>query len=141
MSAKAKAASKPAKEVKKAPAAVEKEAKKAKGKGAKESDDPVEAERAQLNSGEESVDMEELEEQEEEAAARSSGSSSSAAAIAASSEMSASFKNFRNHPDMENFYRFIYENDLRHEALQIIDELAAKKLAVKKPVTGKAKHS
>lgn len=32
-------------------------------------------------------------------------------------------KNFRNHPDMENFFRFIYENDLRHEALQIIDEI------------------
>jgi len=32
-------------------------------------------------------------------------------------------KNFRNHPDMENFYRFIYENDLRIEALQILDEL------------------
>ncbi|MBI2605056.1 MAG: hypothetical protein HYW49_03140 [Deltaproteobacteria bacterium] len=29
-------------------------------------------------------------------------------------------KNFRNHPDMENFFRFIYENDLRIEALEII---------------------
>ncbi len=46
-------------------------------------------------------------------------------------EMSASFKNFRHHPDMENFYRFIYENDLRHEALGIIDELIAEKLAKK----------
>lgn len=34
-------------------------------------------------------------------------------------------KNFRNHPDMENFYRFIYENDLRIEALQIIDNMLA----------------
>lgn len=32
-------------------------------------------------------------------------------------------KNFRNHPDMENFFRFIYENDLRIEALHIIDEI------------------
>lgn len=32
-------------------------------------------------------------------------------------------KNFRNHPDMENFFRFIYENDLRLEALHIIDEI------------------
>lgn len=32
-------------------------------------------------------------------------------------------KNFRNHPDMENFFRFIYENDLRVEALHIIDEI------------------
>ncbi len=32
-------------------------------------------------------------------------------------------KNFRNHPDMENFYRFIYEHDLRLEALEIIDQI------------------
>jgi hypothetical protein len=43
-------------------------------------------------------------------------------------EMSASFKNFRHHPDMENFYRFIYENDLRHEALAIIDEIMEEKV-------------
>ncbi len=45
-----------------------------------------------------------------------------------STEISASFKNFRHHPDMENFYRFIYENDLRHEALAIIDVIQAEKL-------------
>ena len=38
-----------------------------------------------------------------------------------------SLKNFRNHPDMENFYRFIYESDLRHEALQIVDQAIATK--------------
>lgn len=32
-------------------------------------------------------------------------------------------KNFRHHPDMENFYRFIHENDLRTEALEIIDAI------------------
>ncbi len=32
----------------------------------------------------------------------------------------ATMKNFRNHPDIENFYRFIFENDLRLEALEII---------------------
>jgi CO/xanthine dehydrogenase Mo-binding subunit len=77
------------------------------------------------------VDLEELEEQEEEAAAQSSQQGGNAAAIAAASggttEMSASFKNFRHHPDMENFYRFIYENDLRHEALGIIDEIMVEK--------------
>ncbi len=76
------------------------------------------------------IDPDELEEQEDEAAAANSGSSSNAAALAAASgptEMSASFKNFRHHPDMENFYRFIYENDLRHEALAIIDQIMVEK--------------
>ena len=31
-------------------------------------------------------------------------------------------KNFRHHPDIENFYRFIYENDLRFEALELISQ-------------------
>jgi hypothetical protein len=69
-------------------------------------------------------------EEEEEGASESSGQGSNAAALAAagsSTEMSASFKNFRHHPDMENFYRFIYENDLRHEALAIIDEIMTEK--------------
>lgn len=38
-------------------------------------------------------------------------------------------KNFRNHPDMENFYRFIHEHDLRLEALQIIDEMLVERQA------------
>lgn len=41
-------------------------------------------------------------------------------------------KNFRNHPDMENFFRFIYENDLRLEALQIIDEIIVERQARRK---------
>ena len=36
-------------------------------------------------------------------------------------------KNFRHHPDMENFYRFICENDLRFEALAIIDKVLEEK--------------
>ena len=39
---------------------------------------------------------------------------------------------------MENFYRFIYENDLRHEALTIIDEIMTEKQQRK---TGKAPKS
>ena len=74
------------------------------------------------------VDLEELEEQQEEAAASASNSNAAAlAAASGSTEMSASFKNFRHHPDMENFYRFIYDNDLRHEALAIIDEIMTEK--------------
>lgn len=41
-------------------------------------------------------------------------------------------KNFRNHPDMENFFRFIYENDLRIEALHIIDEIIVQRQARRK---------
>ena len=76
------------------------------------------------------VDQEELEEQQAEAAASSGGGNDAALAAAAAgspTEMSASFKNFRHHPDMENFYRFIYENDLRHEALAIIDTMSLQK--------------
>lgn len=76
------------------------------------------------------IDPDELEEQEDAASEAASGGGGNAAALAAasgSSEMSASFKNFRHHPDMENFYRFIYENDLRHEALAIIDDIMVMK--------------
>lgn len=74
------------------------------------------------------VDLEELEEQQAEAASASANSSAAAlAAVTNPGEMSASFKNFRHHPDMENFYRFIYDNDLRHEALEIIDEIMLQK--------------
>ncbi|OFZ71036.1 MAG: hypothetical protein A3K03_01920 [Bdellovibrionales bacterium RIFOXYD1_FULL_44_7] len=76
------------------------------------------------------VDAEELEAQEDaaaEAAASKGGNEAALAAAATSTEMSASFKNFRHHPDMENFYRFIYENDLRLEALQIIDQIMVQK--------------
>ncbi len=41
-------------------------------------------------------------------------------------------KNFRNHPDMENFFRFIYENDLRIEALHIIDEIIVQRASRRK---------
>jgi hypothetical protein len=88
------------------------------------------------------VDQDEIEEAEDAAAAASSGGgNSNDAALAAASgsgEMSASFKNFRHHPDMENFYRFIYENDLRHEALSIIDKIMVDKVA--RRGGGKSKH-
>jgi predicted HNH restriction endonuclease len=77
------------------------------------------------------IDQDELEEQEDAAAAATVGAGEgNAAALAAATgngEISASFKNFRHHPDMENFYRFIYENDLRHEALAILDDMMREK--------------
>lgn len=93
------------------------------------------------------TDPEDLEEETEEASADTDSDSQggNAAALAAansSTEMSASFKNFRHHPDMENFYRFIYENDLRLEALTIIDQIIVekqeRKLQVKTPVKSPA---
>jgi hypothetical protein len=125
-------AAKPPAAKKEAKAPAPKEAKKpAKGAKAAAKDDDAELEAAPQVSMDE---QEEMEDQAEEAAAKSSGGGSDDAALAAAAstgEMSASFKNFRHHPDMENFYRFIYENDLRHEALVIIDEMAVQKLAKK----------
>ncbi len=40
-------------------------------------------------------------------------------------------KNFRQQADIESFYRFVYENDLRNEAVQIFRETRAQKVALK----------
>ena len=34
-------------------------------------------------------------------------------------------RNFRTNPEVENFYRFIYENDLRAEAQKIFEQIVA----------------
>jgi hypothetical protein len=99
----------------------------------------VKAEELQPEPTDRVLSAEEAEELEEQAEASASAGSESgnAAALAAvaggSATESASFKNFRHHPDMENFYRFIFENDLRHEALGIIDQIMTEK-AVRKQV-------
>lgn len=41
----------------------------------------------------------------------------------ASENMPMSPKKFRESPELEGFYRFIYENDLRKEAMSIIDRI------------------
>lgn len=64
---------------------------------------------------------------------RSSAKASAEAGLAAASASATadatagSLKNFRHHPDIENYYRFIYENDLRYEALEIIDVIVAQR--------------
>lgn len=35
-------------------------------------------------------------------------------------------RNFRSSPDIENFYRFVHENDLRREAKMIFEAINAK---------------
>jgi hypothetical protein len=143
--AKAEAPAKEAKGAKAAaPAKGAKEAKPAKGGKAAAKAATSEEEDITNVGGETApaVDQDEIEEAEDAAAASANGGNSNDAALAAASgsgEMSASFKNFRHHPDMENFYRFIYENDLRHEALQIIDKIMVDK-AARKSAGGKSKH-
>lgn len=50
-------------------------------------------------------------------------------------EVPTSLKKFRQSPEIEGFYRFIYENELRVEALDIIEKL----LVVRKDKTKKSK--
>ena len=44
----------------------------------------------------------------------------------------ASAKKFRQSPEIEGFYRFIYENDLQPEALEILNNIIAGRQAEKK---------
>ena len=94
------------------------------------------------------IDAEEMEAQqdaEEERAAISSGGGGgmagleAAKAAGAGDAASVSLKNFRHHPDMENFYRFIFENDLRFEALEILDKLFHEKELKKAAKNAKSK--
>lgn len=48
-------------------------------------------------------------------------------------------KNFRQQADMEAFYRFVHENDLREEALTILDEVRNQKKTLK-IAKSKVKH-
>lgn len=40
-------------------------------------------------------------------------------------------KNFRQQADMEAFYRFVHENDLRDDALQILDKVREQRAVAK----------
>ncbi|MCB0355595.1 MAG: hypothetical protein KDD40_01225 [Bdellovibrionales bacterium] len=39
----------------------------------------------------------------------------------------ASIKKFRKSPEIEGFYRFVYENDLQKEAFQILAKIVARR--------------
>ena len=83
---------------------------------------------------------EEEEEELEAAQAQASASGLAMAAATAGAETTAgSLKNFRHHPDIENFYRFIYENDLRYEALDIIAVMASQRANIRATKAAKAK--
>jgi hypothetical protein len=91
------------------------------------------------------VEVQTSEEDEEEMEMASSGGGASqaglamAAATAGADTAAGSLKNFRHHPDIENYYRFIYENDLRYEALEIIDAMALERANRKAVKTAKAR--
>ena len=40
-------------------------------------------------------------------------------------------KNFRQQADMEAFYRFVHENDLREQALEILDKVRSQRALAK----------
>ena len=86
---------------------------------------------------------EEEEEELETAQANNAGAAEAGLALAAATAnadtAAGSLKNFRHHPDIENFYRFIYENDLRYEALEIIDVIVSQRGTTKAVKVAKAK--
>ncbi len=136
MSPKAKTAAKkvpaakaPAKEAKAAKPVAAKETKGAKPAAAKAAKGGKVAEPQPVQAASPNEDDEE----DEAMASSGGGGGGSAAALAAASSgtESASFKNFRHSPDMENFYRFIFENDLRVEALAIMNDFFIEKAAKK----------
>jgi hypothetical protein len=54
-----------------------------------------------------------------------------------SDNLPASMKKFRQSPEIEGFYRFIYENDLQTEAHTILDQIIERRKALR-PAKGKA---
>jgi hypothetical protein len=133
MSTKAKATSSKATS-KTAPKAAAKISKETKGK-APEAIVPVTLE------GSEEGDADDMDSDDLEGGNTSSsgGAEAALAALTASTEATGSLKNFRHHPDMENFYRFIYENDLRIEAVKIIDEMMSQRELQKNVRVAKSK--
>jgi hypothetical protein len=63
----------------------------------------------------------------------------------ASDSLPASMKKFRQSPEIEGFYRFVYENDLQRESFEILDRIVQRRKALKvanrgnKKTAGKAK--
>ena len=51
--------------------------------------------------------------------------------FSASDSIPASIKKFRKSPEIEGFYRFVYENDLQKEAFLILARISARRKAEK----------
>ncbi|MDZ4676098.1 MAG: hypothetical protein SGI74_01205 [Oligoflexia bacterium] len=50
-------------------------------------------------------------------------------------------KKFRASVEVESFYRFVFENDLRKESLEIIERIAAKRKVIKMAARASAKKA
>jgi hypothetical protein len=48
-----------------------------------------------------------------------------------SDSLPTSTKKFRQSPEIEGFYRFVYENDLQREAYEILEKIIARRKAAK----------
>jgi hypothetical protein len=54
----------------------------------------------------------------------------------AGDSLPASTKKFRQSPEIEGFYRFIFENDLRQEAVGVLDGILLRRRAERDAETG-----
>ena len=48
-----------------------------------------------------------------------------------SDSLPTSIKKFRQSPEIEGFYRFVYENDLQHEAFDILEKIIQRRKALR----------
>lgn len=48
-----------------------------------------------------------------------------------SDSLPTSMKKFRQSPEIEGFYRFVYENDLQREAFDILEKIVRRRKALK----------
>lgn len=53
-----------------------------------------------------------------------------------SDSLPSSLKKFRQSPEIEGFYRFIYENDLQREASDILDQIIERRKAARVKTKG-----
>lgn len=54
-----------------------------------------------------------------------------------SDSLPTSTKKFRQSPEIEGFYRFIYENDLRTEAVEVLDRILVRRRDERDAASGK----
>ncbi len=58
-----------------------------------------------------------------------------------SDSLPTSLKKFRQSPEIEGFYRFIFENDLRSEGAEILDRIIYQRKLDKEEATKKSKKA
>lgn len=58
-----------------------------------------------------------------------------------SDSLPSSIKKFRQSPEIEGFYRFIYENDLQREALEILAQIVNRRKAERVVIKAKGRKT